>query len=374
MKDANQHLNAPMNAMVMRDHWTSVQARLNDVLNCLERESTFASGQLKLRLTRVAEFLEQDPDCDDVLNNRDALALLLPVWDVVAGQGGVSVASRGEVEIAVRQGVLRIAATSVYRRNWLQLFWYPAVVLSVALVVSVVLSFMVAPQFKAMLEDMYMFVGAGKANGNPEWLPWITRLAFSIAGFLRLAWPGIAIGFGVLIFAVFWINRQQRRRRASGLGWWDDQNISVRGALAVWSDHLANLLKAGTPQTEAFAVASGGNPKEALRKLSSALAERDRAITDGDVKPYFPLQKYAMLDHALKQDSLTDKSTALEEVAFYYRNRDRFVSTWWMSWISTALLWMTGAIVLLLFLAMFLPLYGTIRALSGLVMTPVISN
>ena len=48
MKDANENLPPPLSALEMRDRWNAVQMHLDDVTVCLERESAFASGRLKL--------------------------------------------------------------------------------------------------------------------------------------------------------------------------------------------------------------------------------------------------------------------------------------------------------------------------------------
>ena len=348
----------------------ALQRHLGDVVGCLERESSFSSGRLKVRLTRVVNFLRQNPNLDQVLQHRDALALLLPIFNAAtpddsAARLDADPLTRGKVEIAVRSGVQRISETSVYRRNWLQLFWYPALVLIVAFFVSVILSFTVALEFEGLLQNL--FGGNQNIQLFTVRTPWLTQLVLAIASFLRLAWATITFLSCVAIFVAAWANYRQRRQSESGLGWWDDQNISVRGALAIWSDHLSSLLKVGVSQTEAFEIVSRESPKMSLRKLSSALADRDKAVASDAVKPYFPLRKYALLDHALNQNSLPAKTTALDEVAFYYRHRDQFVSTWWMSWGSTAMLWLTGLAVLGLFLAIFLPFYSFIRGLTGAV-------
>jgi len=197
-------------------------------------------------------------------------------------------------------------------------------------------------------------------------LPWLTRLSFAVASFLRTLWiPIVVLGFATVV-VIWWINKWGRRNNPSGLGWFDDQNISVRAALAIWSGHLAGLLEIGVSQTEAFEIASRDTPKRSLRNLSSALASRDRVTGANEQRPYLPLRKYAMLDYALKETTLPAKVVALEEVSRYYRDRDRYVSTWWMAWVSSAMLWMIGLSVFGVAIAFFSPLRDMITGLTGL--------
>ncbi len=355
MSQGADNLNGPN---VPQTDWAAVESKLDDVVDCLRRESAFATGHLKLRITRVQELLAQQPTRDEILVNRDALEMLLPL--LVEQNGDVT------AETTVRAGVERIAGNDVYRRNWIQLFWYPVLVLICAFLVCVILSFNVAPQFEAVVKE---YGGFGFQPDRRDF-PWVTRFSFATASFLRTMWIPITLAAFVAGIAVCWINKSGRRNNPSGFGWWDDQNVSVRGAVAVWANHLASLLQAGVTQLEAFEIASREAPKPALRSLSLALAQRDRLTRDNQLQHYFPLRKYAMLDHVLKMTPGRAKVVGLREVARYYRDRDRYVSTWWMSWLSTALLWMVGAIVFGIFMAMFVPLNGIISGLSGLTGAP----
>jgi len=340
----------------LQSRWQEIENQFHEVVDCLQRESRFATGRLKVRVARVIEFLGSQPERDAVLANRDALSMLLPLL--------TSQNNSESVESLVRKGVRRIAGNDVYRRNWLQLFWYPALVMIVAFFVCVFLSFAVAPKFEATLLGMGLSMDFSFDDGRR--LPWLTRLSFAVASFLRTLWiPIVVLGFAAAI-GIWWINKWGRRNNPSGLGWFDDQNISVRAALAIWSGHLAGLLEIGVSQTEAFEIASRDTPKRSLRNLSSALASRDRVTGANEQRPYLPLRKYAMLDYALKETTLPAKVVALEEVSRYYRDRDRYVSTWWMAWVSSAMLWMIGLSVFGVAIAFFSPLRDMITGLTGL--------
>ena len=333
--------------------WHAVEAQFDNIADCLRRESEFATGRLKLRIVRVYEMLEGEPTRDEILANRDALEMLLPL--LVKRVGNVT------VETALRTGVQRIAGNDVYRRNWLQLFWYPALVVILAFFVCVVSSFTLAPQFEAA-------VLGGVTIENPQrafFSPWETRFSLATASVLRAMWIPITVVACLAVVALWWINRRGRLQNRSGFGWWDDQSVSVRGAVAVWASHLAGLLQVGLTQVEAFEIASHEAPKSELRNLSLALAGRDRLPNQVQRRHYFPLRKYALLDYALQMEPGAAKIASLREVARYYRDRDRYVSTWWMAWLSTALLWMAGGLVYGIFLAIFLPLKGFITGLTG---------
>ena len=351
MNDNAENLNQPD---VLQGRWRSIETKFDEFANCLRRESEFATGQLKQRIMRVVKLLGQQPTRDEVLANRDALEMLLPML----GDRNDS----ATVETSVRMGVQRIAGNDVYRRNWLQLFWYPALVAVCAFFVCVLLSFTLAPEFEATVLEI---TGFG-ISSQGKFFPWVTRLSLGIASFLRVMWIPITVLVCTAVVVIGWINLRGRKSSSSGLGWWDDRNISVRGAVAVWTSHLASLLQVGVPQADAFDIASREAPKMSLRNLSSTLAGRERIISDSQRRPYFPLSKYAMLDHALQMAVGPAKVASLQEVARYYRDRDRFVSTWWMAWFSTGLLWMMGFLVLGIFLAMFIPLSDLIRAITGL--------
>ena len=344
-------------AGVLQMSWRDIESHLGDFSQCLERESEFASGRLKLRIMRVLSLLQSEPSLEEILAHRDALAALLPL--LTHRDQEIS------IESAVRKGVQRIAGNDVYRRNWLQLFWYPALVTIIAFFVCVLLSFTAAPEFELTLQEFAKT--SGDVQIKSEQFPWVTRFSLGAASFLRVMWLPIVLLFLFLTVGIRWINNLGRKNNPSGLGWWDDRNVSVRGALAIWSDHLSSLLQVGVSQTDAFQLASREAPKKSLRQLSAVLAARDRMDVDNQFKPYFPLRKYALLDYALKLNPLPAKAATLQEVSAYYRDRDRHVSTWWMSWLSSALLWLTGVLVLLIFLSVFIPLQHLISEITGLV-------
>ena len=112
MTDDAEELNA---AETLADRWSAVQSQFDDVADCLQRESEFSTGRLKLRIARVVELLQGQPTRDEVLANRDALEILLPLLD--------NRKESSSVESAVRKGVQGVAGNDVYRRNWLELFW-----------------------------------------------------------------------------------------------------------------------------------------------------------------------------------------------------------------------------------------------------------
>ena len=340
------------NANASHTSWPVIESKLNGFADCLERESEFASGRLKLRINRVLLLLKSKPQREEVLANRDALAVVLPL--LIHDDEDIS------IESAVRKGVQRIACSDVYRRNWLQLFWYPGLVLIIAFFVCVLLSFTAAPSFESILEQF------GFRTQDPRF-PLSTRFSLGVASFLRVLWLPISMVLLLAAISLGWMNHSGRKNNSSGLGWWDDRNVSVRGALAIWSDHLASLLQVGVSQTDAFELASRDAPKRSLRQLSEVLAERDKVSDENTLRPYFPLQKYAMLDHALKLKASPAKVATLREVSIYYRNRDRYISTWWMSWLSLAMLWLTGAMVFVIFQSIFSPLNFIVRDITGAV-------
>lgn len=378
--------------LCLESNWSTVTSAMGDVVECLERESIFATGHLKTRLQDLVEFLGQEPSCDEVLANADALVMLLPLLGhpqhgkellpeamvesaPMPSSPKLSSPKRSSpklsspipplaVESVVRYGVGRIDRRAVYRRNWLQLFWYPASVALVALAICIFLSIKVAPQFEIAITEFVKGFDEMEID-DPYQLPMLTQIVFSAGAFLRSYGLLMLIVAGV---AAWWLRRanMQGRRGPAKLGWWDDRTISVRGAVAVWADHMASLLHAGVDQTDAFTIASGQAPKRNLRRLSAVIARRDQALNPDDDRQYFPLKKYAMVDYALSENFLPAKIEALEEVAFYYRNRDQLVSVWWISWVSTGLLWLMGLLVLVMFLAVLMPLHDLGQFLTSL--------
>ena len=76
MNDNAENLNQPD---VLQGRWRSIETKFDEFANCLRRESEFAKGQLKQRIMRVVKLLGQQPTRDEVLANRDALEMLLPM-------------------------------------------------------------------------------------------------------------------------------------------------------------------------------------------------------------------------------------------------------------------------------------------------------
>jgi len=243
------------------------------------------------------------------------------------------------------------------RRKIKKSLTYPAVLFSASIILVMVLSTYVIPQF------MKLYAGQ---EGN---LPVVTTTVVAIADFIsaNLTWL-IPTVIGTVIFLLFWRRTPTGRLR---IDQWT-LRLPVGGetvrmlTIAQFTRSLATLLAGGITLPESVEIASESITNRALRASSAGVLtgiREGRPFTDS-------LEASGWVSElALDMIGVGERSGALremlDEVANFYDGEVEVRLNTITTFIEPIILIFMGSLVMTILLAMYLPLFNMIGNLSG---------
>jgi type IV pilus assembly protein PilC len=243
------------------------------------------------------------------------------------------------------------------RRKIKKSLTYPAVLFSASIILVMVLSTYVIPQF------MKLYAGQ---EGN---LPVITTAVVAIADFIsaNLTWL-IPTVIGTVIFLLFWRRTPAGRLR---IDQWT-LKLPVAGetvkmlTIAQFTRSLATLLAGGITLPESVEIASESITNRALRASSAGVLT---GIREG--RPFTESLEASgwVSELALDMIGVGERSGALremlDEVANFYDGEVEVRLNTITTFIEPIILIFMGSLVMTILLAMYLPLFNMIGNLSG---------
>ncbi|HJQ22692.1 MAG TPA: type II secretion system F family protein [Blastocatellia bacterium] len=243
------------------------------------------------------------------------------------------------------------------RRKIKKSLTYPAVLFSASIILVMVLSTYVIPQF------MKLYAGQ-EAN-----LPVITTTVVAIADFIsgNLTWL-IPTVIGTVIFLLFWRRTPTGRLR---IDQWT-LRLPVAGetvkmlTIAQFTRSLATLLAGGITLPESVEIASESITNRALRRSSAGVLT---GIREG--RPFTESLEASgwVSELALDMIGVGERSGALremlDEVANFYDGEVEVRLNTITTFIEPVILIFMGSLVMTILLAMYLPLFNMIGNLSG---------
>jgi type IV pilus assembly protein PilC len=243
------------------------------------------------------------------------------------------------------------------RRKIKKSLTYPAVLFSASILLVMVLSTYVIPQF------MKLYAGQ---EGN---LPVVTTTVVAVADFIsgNLTWL-IPTVIGTAIFLLFW------RRTPTGRLWIDQWTLKLPVAgetvkmltIAQFTRSLATLLAGGITLPESVEIASESITNRALRLSSAGVLT---GIREG--RPFTESLEASgwVSELALDMIGVGERSGALremlDEVANFYDGEVEVRLNTITTFIEPVILIFMGSLVMTILLAMYLPLFNMIGNLSG---------
>lgn len=323
-----------------------VENRLQDVLR-YDQEISVAvlriakelPGARKRSTQTLGKWFAQGPTPQAVLHRADALSICLPLMALPPG-GEIA---KWELEAAVWQSVDGVSSQRGQRYQLLRALIYPLSVLLICGVIMLCFCLFLVPEFDTMFKDFELE------------LPALTHALILLSRFLR-QWGGVLLATGsVLALILCWIGKRNLSR------WM----CSKRDAMATWARHVSLLLKAGLSDGQAVQTAGRASEHGWVLELSefwgNQLLQGQRPF---DQAVYAGSQPVAMIGHAMRRETPQARSEWLDEVVAMYRERDQFRWNAWLAWSTPLVVLLTGGMVLLLIIALFMPLVGLISGLG----------
>ena len=227
---------------------------------------------------------------------------------------------------------------------------YPAAVLVVAIVVTIILLIFVIPAF----EDLFTGFGAD--------LPTFTRLVINLSEFVRDKGWTIALVVGAAFYAFFYFKKRSRPMRQ----FLDRISLKIpvigpilqKAAIARYARTLSTMFSAGVPLVEAMESVAGatGNIvyEDAVLRMRDEVATGQRLQQAMENTELFPNMVIQMIAVGEESGSLDEMSAKVAD--FYEEDVDNAVDNL-SSLLEPAIMAILGVLVGGLVIAMYLPIF-----------------
>ncbi len=262
----------------------------------------------------------------------------------------------GNLEQVIRRYVAYVKVVEGVRRKVISALIYPAVLLSLSVIVVGILMLRVVPQFSGYYEQF------------GQELPLSTRVIVAVSSYATAyftAFLVLAAAVGVAVWA--WLKRPGERERVDRwilrlpmLG-----SVARKFATSQASRTLATLLGGGIPLVNAIDVAARSIKN---RYMARELHKASQQVREGRALAAAMTDSGAFPDVALKMVEVGEQTGALQEMLnslsdFYDEeietNLDRFVTL-----VEPILLIIMGIVIAGLLLALYMPLFNLSNALQ----------
>ncbi len=240
--------------------------------------------------------------------------------------------------------------TEAIKKKIKKAMFYPAAVLVVALIVTVILLIFVIPAF----EDLFQGFGAD--------LPGFTRMVIDLSVFVRTKGYILAAGFGAAIWAFIYFKKRSRKFQH----FLDRLSLKMpivgpileKSAIARYARTLATMFAAGVPLVEALQSVAGatGNIVYAqgvlrMRDEVSTGQRLQQAMENTDLFPNMVIQMIAVGEESGSLDEMSGKVAD-----FYEEDVDAAVDSM-SSLLEPLIMAILGVLVGGLVIAMYLPIF-----------------
>jgi type IV pilus assembly protein PilC len=240
--------------------------------------------------------------------------------------------------------------TEAIKKKIKKALFYPAAVLAVAVIVTVILLIFVIPQF----EDLFKGFGAD--------LPAFTQMVINLSGFVQHQGWMLVIAIGAAVYGFIYAKKRSRAFRhfldraslkAPVIG-----PILVKSAIARYARTLSTMFSAGVPLVEALESVAGatGNIvyEDAVMKIRDEVStgqRLQRAMENTGLFPNMVVQMIAVGEESGALDAMSAKVAA-----FYEEDVDNAVDSM-SSLLEPMIMAILGVLVGGLVIAMYLPIF-----------------
>ncbi|MDQ3172016.1 MAG: type II secretion system F family protein [Acidobacteriota bacterium] len=294
---------------------------------------------------------------DDVYERVRGGSSLSDAFEAQAVFPGVYVASlmagekSGSLELVIRRYVHHVRVVSAVKKKTVSALIYPAILLSLSIVVVSIIVFKVIPEFGTFYEQF----------GSNVQLPFLTRV---MVGFAEAAVRNIAIIVSLMAAAAIGVtvllNRPGMRAQLDGLllrlpffG-----GVARRFSVSQVARTIATLLGGGIPLVAAIETSSRaiGN-----RQVAGELIEVAQQVREGRSMAAALSERGTFPDVALKMVEVGESTGALQDmltsVADFYDEENETALGRFVTIIEPALLVVMGLVIAVLLLSLYMPLF-----------------
>lgn len=322
------------------------------LLQCIQTlEEQLEEGRFKTSLSTVVEDVSGGLSFSEALANQPKIFDVLYVNMVRAGEAG------GFLSRILDRVADYMESAYALRSKVRSAMMYPAIVMSVATGIVILLLVKVIPVFENMFRDFNTV------------LPLPTRILIGTSHFLQ-DWGVVFLALlGVLFFVLRWYRRTPTGRYVSDKIKFD---LPVFGpllrkvAVARFSSTLAALIHSGVSIIQAMEIVSNTAGNEVIARVlreSMELTERGQPIAEAMKKsPYVPPMVCKMIEIGEATGQL---DTMLNRIGEFYTQQVNTAVDGLTSLIEPIMIVFLGVVVGSIMLAMFMPIFSLSTAVTG---------
>ncbi|HWP91738.1 MAG TPA: type II secretion system F family protein [Thermodesulfobacteriota bacterium] len=311
------------------------------------------NAKFKVILTQVKETVEGGSTFADALAKHPSVFNALYVQLVRAGESG------GVLDVILQRLAVYLEKIESIKRKIKGAMIYPAIVISVAIIVLSIVMIFVVPTFAEMFKDM----------GTT--LPALTQLVVDISTFLKNNIIYILIAIAILAFSIVVTYRRSEKARrlydAFLLKLWLVGDLLLKTVIARFCRTLATLTAGGIPildGLEITAKASGNKvTEEAILEARKEVSEGKTLAEPLAAKPkIFPPMVVQMIAVGEQTGALDDM---LNKIADFYEDEVDAAVAALLSALEPLMIAFLGATVGVIVVAMYLPMFKLISTMAG---------
>ena len=329
----------------LKIHWDLID---NSRAAMAKEISTLAgslSGPRARQLKSVSRWLKGSQGYESILTRPDVLCFCQAWVEAVLNKPDQATLNEFERAGAIGVGFCTFENNAPLPRDMTP-FLYPAISFLAWLLIVIFGSVFLLPQFRTLFEEFGIEL--------PLTTQWILKIGMWVEAnwFSLLA---VVILLPLTLTLLLWFSQ---RGSAYSLSWVDRQFSRFRTKLSVWATHVASLLSAGVNEMEAIQLAGRCSSSTMLReRCDDYVKDRNQDLLDPTI---FPL-----VNNSLLLSNKAAKIRVLEETARYYQSLSRVVQSWWLTWLSKAILVLIVVTTFIAIFSIFAPLMSIITGLTG---------
>ena len=329
----------------LKNHWGLIEKSRATMAKEISLLADSLSGPRAKQLTSISHWLSVSGDYEAVLERPDVLCFCQPWVNAMLSKPNQETLNDFEIAAAIGAGFCLFENNAPMPRD-LTPFLYPMIAFLSWLAIVTFGSIFVLPSFREMFTEFGIEV------------PWSTQFFIRMGGLLEENWiPFFAIL--LLVPVTLWILlRFSQRGKAYSLNWLDRRFARFRTKLSFWASHVARLLDAGVNENEAIQIAGRCSESKLLKfRCDVFVKEKGSRLLDPT--------SYPLISNSLLLSSKPAKIAILEETARYYQSLSGVVNSWWLAWLSKAILFLIVATLFLAITSLFMPLISIVSGLTG---------
>lgn len=223
----------------LRDLAILLNANVSLQQSLLLLQQSYQHLLLKKLIGIMQQKLEAGQPLSEIMRQRQRVFPALICQLIRAGE------SSGQLAAAVTQIVRYLSQQQRWRHKIQQALFYPILILSMAMMITMAMVYWVLPQFIAIFNDL-----------NAP-LPWLTRALFGFSHQLSQHW---LLTMCVIATWIYWMKLYGRTMLA-----WCFPRLWQKMQLAYWCHSLALSVANGIPLQQAVHLANGNVPQSSLK-------------------------------------------------------------------------------------------------------------